>query len=214
MALAIAPSDTMSEEEDWEKEEEGWKGVPSLVTLAGRKVFTMGGVREIFKAAGIEGFYDRLRRNHILNYFQNVTLFWKEFNVEDLDCDLANEYDDQLRLCGDGFTVWFYDVEHAPPQPPRHSAPCSLRFTRWQADARFCARLLLSDGCLVYSFSVYNEEWISETYGGYLVIDPGGEINVYDQRRNRLEMDGYVTNRYDDEDRLYVRDIVKFVRLV
>ena len=121
MALAIAPNDIMSEKEDWEGGSErgwGWKGVPSLATLAGRRVFTMGGVREIFKTAGIEGFYDRLRRNYILNYFQNVTLFWKEFSVEDLDCDLANEYDDQLRLCGDGFTVRFYDVQHAPPQPP------------------------------------------------------------------------------------------------
>ena len=32
--------------------------------------------------------------------------------------------------------------------------------------------------------------------------------------RNHLEMNGYVTNRYDDGDRLYVRDIVKFVQLV
>ena len=208
MALAIAPSDTMSEEEDWEEEER----VPSLVTLAGRQVFTIGGSRKAFVDGGLGDFYERLRKAHILNYFNKMMLFWKEFIVEDLDCDLANEYDDNLLLCGDGFTVWFYDVHHAPPQLPRHSAPCSLRFTRRLGSEAL--PFLATVGSLVYSFSVYNEEWVSETYSGNLIIGPGGDINVYDQRRNRLEMDGYVTNRYDDEDRLYVRDIVKFVQLV
>jgi len=205
MALAIAPNDTMSEEENWVEEEGGRKEVPSLITLAGRKVFTMEGSREIFKAAGIEGFYDRLRRNHILNYFQNVTLFWKEFSMDGLYCDLANEYDDNLQLCGDGFTVWFYEVYWDGVK----TNPCCFHLS-----IDLDCEQLRTRGSLAYSFSVYNEEWISETYSGGLVIEPGGEINVYDQYHNLLDMDGYVTNVNEHDDRLYVRDIVKFVRLV
>lgn len=192
--------------------------VPSLVTLAGKNVFTMDGSRKTFVNRGLGHLYEQLRTNYITNYFQNLTIFDKTFDKESLQYVLANEYDDKLQLIGPGFTVMFYDIDRNGKEK---SNPCSV-YIRPMTDLlpRALTHVLSPTYPspthpldLIYSFSAYNEEWFDESYEAVLIIRHTGDIEVY-QHNKCIGVNGYITNRYENQDRLYVRDIIKFIRLM
>ena len=157
--------------------------VSTLKNLSGKHVFT-DGIREMLPI-NLHLWYVQMRNQYVQDYFQKLEYFGKSFAFNNEgDTDMSQYYDDKLQLKSDTIELWFHYMDNDDSVLSRDV--CCITFNRLQNDdPRYC-HINLDKEDKIYSFSVDNQDWITNSYTqkseyfGLFIIRQHGAIDFYD----------------------------------